>query len=116
MEEHFDIGDTVSITTNDSEYFTDEFTKNFYEHNLIYKQLPDGVLRELKERTPKDESGHRKHRYHQLLTDDIGNPHLSNQITAVVTLMRASATWRNFERLFARAFGQQELDFEEQNE
>lgn len=82
-----------------------------WTNNLIYKQLPSGVLKELKERTPKDESGHRKHRFHQLLTEDIGNPHLSNQITAVVTLMRASATWRNFERLFARAFGQQEMDF-----
>jgi hypothetical protein len=84
-----------------------------WTNNLIYKQLPYGVLEELKNKTPKDDKGHRKHRYHQLLTEDIGNPHLTNQITAVVTLMRASANWRNFERLFARAFGQQEIDFKE---
>jgi P63C domain len=84
-----------------------------WTNNLIYKQLPFGVLEELKNKTPKDEKGHRKHRYHQLLTDDIGNPHLSNQITAVVTLMKASSNWRNFERLFARAFGQQEISFKE---
>lgn len=84
-----------------------------WTNNLVYKQLPTGVLEELKNKTPKDEKGHRKHRYHQLLTEDIGNPHLANQITAVVTLMRASSNWRNFERLFARAFGQQEIDFKE---
>jgi hypothetical protein len=84
-----------------------------WTNNLIYNRLPVGVLAELKRRTPKDDKGHRKHRYHQLLTEDIGNPHLSNQITAVVTLMRASSNWRNFERLFARAFGQQEIDFKE---
>jgi hypothetical protein len=84
-----------------------------WTNNLIYKQLPNGVLEELKNKTPKDDKGHRKHRYHQLLTEDIGNPHLTNQITAVVTLMRASSNWRNFERLFARAFGQQEIDFKE---
>ena len=84
-----------------------------WTNNLIYKQLPEGVLKELRERTPKDEKGRRKHHFHRLLTEDIGNPHLSNQITAVVTLMRASAKWRDFERLFARAFGQQELNFEE---
>jgi hypothetical protein len=84
-----------------------------WTNNLIYDRLPTGVLAELKRRTPKDEKGHRKHRYHQLLTEDVGNPHLSNQITAVVTLMRASSNWRSFERLFARAFGQQEIDFKE---
>jgi hypothetical protein len=84
-----------------------------WTNNLIYKQLPTGVLEELKRKTPKDEKGNRKHRFHQLLSEDIGNPHLSNQITAVVTLMKASSNWRNFERLFARAFGQQEIDFKE---
>ena len=39
-------------------------------------------MKELKERTPKDERGRRKHHYHMLLTEDIGHPHLSNQITA----------------------------------
>jgi hypothetical protein len=82
-----------------------------WTNNLIYRQLPQGVLKELKERTPKDEKGNRRHRFHQLLTEDIGHPHLSNQITAVVTLMKASPNWRVFERLFARAFGQQEIDF-----
>jgi hypothetical protein len=84
-----------------------------WTNKLIYKQLPDGVLKELREKTPKDDKGNRKHRFHQLLTDDVGNPHLSSQITAVVTLMRASTKWRDFERLFARAFGQQELEFDE---
>jgi hypothetical protein len=84
-----------------------------WTNNLIYNQLPAGVLKELKVRTPKDERGRRKHLYHRLLTEDIGHPHLSNQITAVVTLMRASVNWRNFERLFARVLGQKEIEYKE---
>jgi hypothetical protein len=84
-----------------------------WTNRLVYEQLPQGVLKELKERTPKDSKGNRKHRFHQLLSDEIGHPHLASQITAVVTLMKASPNWRTFERLFARAFGQQEIDFDE---
>lgn len=89
-----------------------------WTNKLIYKQLPKGVLEELKNKTPKDEKGRRKHHYHRLLTTDVGHPHLSNQITAVVTLMKASTNWRNFESLFAKAFktGQQKIEFEEENQ
>ena len=51
--------------------------------------------------TPK---GYRKHRHHQFLTEDIGNPHLERHIASITTLMRAAPNWRNFERLFKRAF------------
>ena len=82
-----------------------------WTNKLIYKQLPEGVLAELKKRTPKNTKGKRTHHFHRLFTTDIGHPHLSNQITAVVTLMRVSPTWRKFESLFNRAYGQQEIDF-----
>lgn len=85
-----------------------------WTNRLIYDQLPTGVLQKLKDETPKTKKGHRKHRYHQLLTDNIGNPHLEKQINSVVTLMKVSSTWKGFERLFKRAYPkgqQQELDF-----
>lgn len=85
-------------------------------NQLIYEKLPDGVLDELRTKNPKDGKGRRKHKHHQFLTEDIGNPHLERHIASVTALMRAASNWRNFERLFARAFSdepiQQEL-FEE---
>ena len=85
-----------------------------WTNKLIYEQLPEGVLQKLKSETPKTKKGNRKHKFHQLLTTEIGNPHLEKQINSVVTLMKVSSTWKGFERLFKRAFpkGQQkEIDF-----
>lgn len=85
-------------------------------NQLVYEQLPAGVLDELKAKNPKNEKGRRKHKHHQFLTEDIGNPHLERHIASVTTLMRAAPNWKNFERLFARAFPKgpiQEEMFEE---
>lgn len=83
-------------------------------NELIYEKLPPGVLSGLRERNPVTTKGYRKHKFFQFLTDDIGDPHLEKQITAVVTLMRVSSNWATFERLFKRAFSQQgEFDFPE---
>ena len=51
--------------------------------------------------TPK---GYRKHKFFQLLTDDIGNPHLEKHLASVVALMRVSKTWDGFKRFLAQAF------------
>lgn len=71
---------------------------------IIYKRLPQGVLEDLKNKNPKDETGRRKHKHHQFLTDDIGNPHLERQIASTMTLMRISETWRQFENHLKKAF------------
>ncbi len=73
-------------------------------NELIYEKLPPGVLDELRKRNPPNEKGQRRHRHHQFLTEDIGNPHLEKQLVAVTTLMRAAPNWTNFERMFKRAF------------
>jgi hypothetical protein len=73
-------------------------------NEIVYKRLPPGVLEELQEKNPKVGDGQRKYRHHQLLTLDIGNPHLEKHLSAVLALMRASATWGGFKRLFERAF------------
>lgn len=83
-------------------------------NELVYEQLPEGVLDELRSRNPVIPKGWRRHKHFQFLTDDIGNPHLEKQVAAVTTLMRASPNWATFDRLFKRAFGQQgEFYFEE---
>ena len=83
-------------------------------NKLVYQCLPPGVLAELQEKNPA-ENGRRKHRHHQFLTDEIGNPHLERHVAAVTTLMRASKDWDTFAGLFTRAFpkaGEQlDLDF-----
>jgi len=73
-------------------------------NELIYGKLPPGVLNELRERNPPDKKGYRRHRHHQFLTEDVGDPHLEKQLVAVTTLMRAAPNWVNFERMFKRAF------------
>ncbi len=71
---------------------------------LVYEQLPQGVLPELRRRNPPDETGHRRHKHHQFLTDDTGEPHLDKQITAVTTLMRVADNKDQFFKLFQKAF------------
>jgi P63C domain-containing protein len=76
-------------------------------NKLIYERLPPGVLPELQRRNPTDPlTRRRRHKHHQLLTNDVGNPHLQNQITAVTALFRATpdGNWRFFEALFNHAF------------
>lgn len=76
---------------------------------LIYDKLPPGVLAELRSKNPVVyKGGTRKHRHHQLLTQDIGNPHLEKQVASVTTLMRVSNTWAGFKRLFDKAFPRRE--------
>jgi len=67
-------------------------------NKVIYERLAPGVLDALRERTPRDDKGRLKHRYHQLLTDDIGHPKLREHLAACVALMKVSSTWAQFEK------------------
>lgn len=82
--------------------------------SLVYEQLPPGVLDELQRLNPKLESGRRPRKHHQFLTGDIGNPHLSNHLAAVIAVMRLSRNWKDFKGNFAAAFGKKprDLDFQ----
>lgn len=66
-------------------------------NQYIYDQLPDGVLEELKQKTPKSK------RLHQSLTEQVGVPHLDKQLQQTIALMKASDTWEEFEYLFNKA-------------
>ena len=72
---------------------------------LIYDPLPRGVREELERKNPYlAERKGRRHKHHQLLTQDVGHPHLEKQITSVTTLLRISDTWDEFLKHFGRAF------------
>lgn len=73
-------------------------------NQYIYDQLPEGVLQELKEKTPKNK------RLHQSLTESVGVPHLDKQLQKTIGLMQASDTWEEFEVLFDKAMTQANRD------
>lgn len=77
-----------------------------YTKDLIYCRLAPGILAELEERNPIQESGRRKAAHHQWLTEDVGHPALAQHLHAVIALMRISpdGDWCNFMRMLDRAF------------
>lgn len=85
-----------------------------WTNKYIYKQLPKGVLEELKRQTPKDEKGNLKQHLHRRLTEDVGHPNLNNQIVSVITIMKLSKNWRDFEHKFNQLYGQTSLEFDDE--
>jgi len=75
-----------------------------YTRNVVYERLVPGLLKELERRNPKTTKGHRAHKHHQWLTEEIGHPKLRDHLIGVVALMKASPNWNNFLRSLARAF------------
>ena len=74
-----------------------------YTTDIVYQRLAPGITEELEKRNPKNASGNRLVRHHQLLTDDIGHPALSHHIHAVILFMKASSNWRTFYNLLQKA-------------
>lgn len=83
-----------------------------YTNDIVYERLAPGILDELQKRNPTDQKGQRKHKHHQWLTEDVGHPALAQHLHAVIGLMRASATWDQFQRLLNRAFQKKGRTFE----
>lgn len=85
---------------------------------LIYEKLPDGVLEDLRAKNPIVKKGKRRRKLFQLLTLEIGNPHLERHLASVITLMRIADNWNAFKRLFDKAFPgpQLSLDIEDKYE
>ena len=75
-----------------------------YTKDLVYERLVPGILVELEARNPKDERGRRKHRHHQWLTEDVGHPALAQHLYAILGLMRAAASWKEFYAMVKKAF------------
>ena len=87
-------------------------------NQIVYERLPQGVLNELRNRNPVQETNKpRRWKHHQFLSEDIGQPDLRDLLLQEVALMRAASNWRNFNRLLKRAIpkpgDQMELDLKE---
>lgn len=75
-----------------------------YTVDLVYERLVYGLVEELEKLNPKKETGRRKSKHHQWLSDDVGHPALAQHLHAVIGLMRASSGWEQFTDLLDRAF------------
>lgn len=66
-------------------------------NDVVYKRLAPNILNELKKVNPVDEeTGLRKVKLHQWLTDEIGIPALAEHLIGVMALATANNDWRKF--------------------
>ena len=75
-----------------------------YTNDIVWDRLAPGVREELEKLNPKKESGSRKAKHHQFLTEDIGHPALQQHLLGVMAIMRGSLSWDVFKRSLQRAF------------
>ena len=84
---------------------------------LVFENLPPNVLDELDRLNPADEKWQRKNRMTQLLTSQIGNPHVEKLVANITMLFRLSDNKKDFWKLYGKAFQkpgyQLELDIDE---
>ena len=80
---------------------------------IIFENLPPGVLEELEKRNPPNSKWQRKSRMAQLLTSDIGHPHVEKLVAVATALFRVAdnkdAFWRAYRRAFPKIGDQHEL-------
>lgn len=86
-------------------------------NDIVYDRLPPGVLPKLRELNPTDEeTKRRKHRHHQFLSEEVGQPDLRDHILQIIPLMKVSKTWDGFKKMIEVAFpkkgSQTELDID----
>ena len=82
-------------------------------NDVVYDRLPPGVLEKLQELNPTmEETKRRKHRHHQFLSEDVGQPDLRDHILQVIPLMRVSRSWDGFKKLVDVAFPRKGTQFE----
>jgi P63C domain-containing protein len=85
-------------------------------NKYIYEPLPPSVLTRLRELNPVTEKGYRRHKHFQLLTENVGEPHLDKQLAATTALLKISDSVPMFDDHFRRAFAkhyQNKLQFPE---
>lgn len=71
---------------------------------IIFENLPPGVLEELERLNPPNQKWQRKSRMSQLLTSDIGHPHVEKLVAVATALFRISDNRESFWRAYSKAF------------
>jgi len=74
-----------------------------YTRDLVYERIAPGLLQELESKSPKSDAGSRKNKLHQWLTDDIGNPMLSQHLHSLIMFQRLAIAsgfgWNRFVKM-----------------
>lgn len=80
----------------------------------VYSVLPRGVLNTLLKLSDRRDDGSLKNKLFQHLSLEDGITSLEKQIDSMILLMEVSNNWKDFEKLWNKKFGQQEmyLDYE----
>lgn len=113
--------------------FPDEFYKQVYRLNnwkwpvgkaktpyvgritndIVYDRLPEGVLPKLRELNPtQEDTKRRKHKHHQFLSEEVGQPDLRDHILQILPIMKISKDWKTFKRHLDVAFPKGGTQFE----
>jgi P63C domain len=71
---------------------------------IIFENLPPGVLDELERLNPPNERWQRKNRMAQLLSSEIGHPHVEKLVAVNTALFRVADNRTQYWRSYARAF------------
>ncbi len=74
---------------------------------IIYENLPPGVLDELDRKNPPNKKWQRRRRMQELLTSEIGRPHVEKLVANMTLLFRLSDTKADFWRQYRRAFNRE---------
>lgn len=83
-----------------------------YTNDFVYDRIAPGLRQELENRMPKGQSGAKKGRLHQLLTDDIGHPLLAQHVHMVTMFMKAASSWDEFKTNLDKVAPRQGANYE----
>lgn len=72
-------------------------------NSIVYDRLAPKVLEELKKLTPRNSEGRHTQHLHRRLSGDIGHPKLREHLASVVSLMKISDNYTQFEKYLDRA-------------
>lgn len=74
-----------------------------YTTDLVYERIAPNLLEELKERSPKNEKGRRSNKFHQWLTEEVGNPLLAQHLHSLIMFQRLAIAsgfgWNRFVKM-----------------
>ena len=88
-----------------------------YTNDIVYTRIQPGLLSALQRLNPVETTGERKHKHHQWLTDDLGQPELYAHLVGVIAIMKTvtlnkpEQAWGEFMRRLQRAYPKKNLTF-----
>lgn len=87
-------------------------------NKIVFAKLPEGVLPKLRKLNPViPKTKRRRWKHHQFFSEDIGQPDLREHLIGLMTLQKAAANWREFDRMVERAFpgrGPRQIEMDEE--